>query len=45
MTRLGRASALLGAALFAYVSDATHAPRGLTGSSNFKAARHTPTPP
>jgi len=39
------AVALLGAALFEYVSDATHAPLGLTSPSNIKATRYTPARP
>ena len=39
------AVALLGAALFEYVSDATHAPLGLTSPSHIKATRHTPPRP
>ena len=39
------AVALLGAALFEYVFDATHAPLGLTNPSNIKATRYTPTGP
>ena len=39
------AVALLGAALFEYVFDATHAPLGLTSPPIIKATRYTPTRP
>ena len=39
------AVALLGAALFEYVFDATHAPLGLTSPSNIKATRYGRTRP